>query len=64
MTQKEPTTTKQLISKLLELDPDGNRLVYVYVTGDGYYNSAVYSNEIELDDSDDSIVITLPFGDE
>lgn len=64
MTQKEPTITKQLISKLLELDPDGNRLVYVCVAADGYYNSAVYNNEIEIDDTDDSIVITLPFDEE
>ena len=64
MAKRKPITTKELISKLLELDPDGNRQIWVDVVGDGWYSETVYQNQIELDLNDDSIVITLPFGDE
>lgn len=64
MAKRKPITTKQLISKLLELDPDGNRQVWVYVAGDIWYNGTIYNGQIELDDGDESIVITLPFDDD
>ena len=64
MAKRKPITTKELIAKLLELDPDGNRQIWVDVVGDGWYSETVYQNQIELDLNDDSIVITLPFGDE
>jgi hypothetical protein len=64
MAKRKPITTKELIAKLLELDPDGNRQIWVDVAGDGWYSETVYNGQIELDDNDDSIVITLPFGDD
>lgn len=64
MAKREPITTKELIAKLLELDPDGNRQIWVDVVGDGWYSETVYQNQIELYDGDDSIVIILPFGDD
>lgn len=64
MAKRKPITTKQLISKLLELDPDGNQPVYVDVAGDGWYSGPVYKNEIEVNDIVGGIVITLPFDDD
>ena len=62
MAKRKPITTKELIAKLLELDPDGNREIWVNVAGDGWYSETVYQNQIGL--YDDDIVITLPFGDD
>ena len=61
MAKRKPITTKELIAKLLDLDPDGNREIWVNVAGDGWYSETVYQNQIGL--YDDDIVITLPFGD-
>lgn len=63
MAKRKPITTKELIAKLLELDPDGNRQIWVDVVGDGWYSETVYNNQIEVYD-DDSIVIILPFDDD
>lgn len=59
MAKRKPITTQQLISKLLKLDPDGNRAVYVYVEGDPWYSNAVYKHLITVDDEYGGIVITL-----
>ena len=64
MAKRKPITTKQLISKLFQLDPDGNLPVYVDVAGDGWYSGAVYKDEIEVDNNVGGIVITLPFDDD
>lgn len=62
MAKRKPITTKELIAKLLELDPDGNREIWVNVAGDCWYSETVYQNQIGLYDGD--IIITLPFGDD
>lgn len=59
MAKIKPITTQQLISKLLKLDPDGNKTVYVYVAGDPWYSNAVYKHQIAVDDEYGGIVITL-----
>ena len=49
-------TTKQLIAKLLELDPDGNKHVYLEC-GDDYYSDWVYADKIEVDNDNNIVTI-------
>ena len=47
--KQKPITTKQLIAKLLELDPDGNKEIYLEC-GDDYYSGRLYEDNIEVYD--------------
>ena len=47
--KQKPMTTKQLIAKLLELDPDGNKRVSVVIPEDDYYGGWIYEENIEID---------------
>lgn len=48
-------TTKELIAKLLELDPDGNKHIYLEC-GDDYYSDWLDENGIEVYD-DNTIML-------
>ena len=48
--KQKPITTKQLIAKLLELDPEGNKQVSIIVPQDGYsYDGYLYENNVKRD---------------
>ena len=49
--EQKPMTTKQLISKLLELDPDGNKQVSVVIPEDDYYGGWIYEENIVIDNN-------------
>ena len=49
--KQKPMTTKQLIAKLLELDPDGNKQVSVVIPEDDYYGGWIYEENIEIDNN-------------
>ena len=54
--ERRGLTTKQLIAKLLELDPSGNKNVYLDC-GDDYYSDWVYEDKIEVDDKNNILTI-------
>ena len=56
MEQRQPITTKQLISRLLEIDPDGNKFITVQIPGDDWYT--VY-DDFEIGNYND-IIIRIP----
>ena len=47
--EQKPITTKQLISKLLELDPDGNKQVCSETPLDQDFGGWLYEDSIEID---------------
>ena len=47
-------TTKQLIAKLLEIDPDGNKNIYLEC-GDDYYSGWLHGDNIEVDNKNNMI---------
>ena len=49
-------TTKQLIAKLLELDPDGNKNVYLECEDD-YYSGWLHRDNIEVDNKNNMICL-------
>ena len=53
--ERKGLTTKQLIAKLLELDPDGNKHIYLEC-GDDYYSDWLDENGIEVYD-DNTIML-------
>lgn len=59
--EEEPImTTKQLISRLLEIDPDGNKQVYIEFGDDEYYTRGLDYYDAHIDDNNHNIImITL-----
>lgn len=49
-------TTKQLIAKLLEIDPDGNKNIYLEC-GDDYYSGWLDGDNIEVDNKNNRIML-------
>ena len=47
--EQKPITTKQLIAKLLELDPDGNKQVSIDTLLDEDCGGWLYEDNIEID---------------
>ena len=47
-------TTKQLIAKLLEIDPDGNKNIYLEC-GDDYYSGWLHGDNIEVNNKNNMI---------
>lgn len=47
--KQKPITTKQLIAKLLELDPDGNKQVSIDTMLDEDCGGWLYEDNIEID---------------
>lgn len=49
--KEQAMTTKQLITKLLELDPDGNKKVYLEKVIYGAFSDGAYHIQDELTDN-------------
>ena len=49
-------TTKQLIAKLLEIDPDGNKNIYLD-GGDDYYSGWLDGDNIEVDNNNNRVIL-------
>ena len=49
--EEQAMTTKQLITKLLELDPDGNKKVYLEKVIHGAFSDGAYHIQNELTDN-------------
>ena len=49
-------TTKQLIAKLLEIDPDGNKNIFLEC-GDDYYSGWLKKGGIEVDNNNNAIML-------
>ena len=47
-------TTKQLIAKLIEIDPNGNKNIYLEC-GDDYYSGWLHGDNIEVDNKNNMI---------
>ena len=51
MKEESYITTKQLISRLLEIDPNGNKEIYLEVLGDDHYSHGLlYESDLQADD--------------
>lgn len=51
MKEEHYITTKQFVSRLLELDPSGNKEIYLEVLGDDYYSHGLrYESDLQADD--------------
>lgn len=57
--ERKPITTKQLIAKLLELDPDGNKEVGIETPLDDYCGGWLYEDNIQIDEIGGKDVIDL-----
>lgn len=55
-------TTKELITKLLELDPNGSREIVLDVPGTDDWNYEVYEDDIGVSYFYNQIIITIPLG--
>ena len=54
--EEEHITTKQLISRLLELDPDGTKEVYLEFSDDEWYNEWANEYNVQIDDKNHNII--------
>ena len=57
--ERKPITTKQLIAKLLELDPDGNKEVGIETPMDYCCGGWLYEDSIQIDVIDGNETISL-----
>ena len=48
--ERKPITTKELIAKLLELDPEGNQEVSIETPLDDYCGGWLYEENIQIDE--------------
>lgn len=55
--KQKPITTKQLIAKLLELDPEGNQEVCIETPIDEDCGGWLYENNIEIETYDKIIIL-------
>ena len=49
-------TTKELIARLLKLDPDGTKEVYLEFSDDEWYNEWANEYNVQIDDKNHNIV--------
>ena len=54
--EEQHITTKQLISRLLELDPDGTNEVYLEFSDDEWYNEWADEYNVQIDDKNHNII--------
>ena len=54
--EEEHITTKQLISSLLELDPDGTKEIYLEFSDDEWYNEWADKYNFQIDDKNHNII--------
>ena len=54
--EEEHITTKQLISRLLELDPGGTKEVYLEFSDDEWYNEWADEYNFQIDDKNHNII--------
>lgn len=54
--EEEHITTKQLIARLLELDPDGTKEVYLEFSDDEWYNEWADKYNVQIDDKNHNII--------
>lgn len=57
--KQKPITTKQLIAKLLELDPEGNKEVGIETPLDEYCGGWLYEENIQIDNIGGKDTISL-----
>ena len=54
--EEEHITTKQLISRLLELDPDGTKEIYLEFSDDEWYSEWADKYNFQIDDKNHNII--------
>ncbi len=54
--ERNGITTKELIAKLLEIDPSGNKEIYLEC-GDDYYSGYLDKDNIEADNNNNRIIL-------
>ena len=54
--EEQHITTKQLIARLLELDPDGTKEVYLEFSDDEWYNEWADKYNFQIDDKNHNII--------
>lgn len=55
MEEKRGITSKELIAKLLEIDPSGNKEIYLDC-GDDYYSDWLQEDGIEVNNNNNAII--------
>ena len=53
--EKRGITSKELIAKLLEIDPNGNKEIYLEC-GDDYYSDWLQEDGIEVNNNNNAII--------
>ena len=53
--EKRGITSKELIAKLLEIDPNGNKEIYLEC-GDDYYSDWLQKDGIEVNNNNNAII--------
>lgn len=54
--EKRGINSKELIAKLLEIDPNGNKEIYLEC-GDDYYSDWLQEDGIEVDNNNNAIIL-------
>lgn len=53
--EKRGITSKELVAKLLEIDPSGNKEIYLEC-GDDYYSGWLHGDNIEVENDNNAII--------
>lgn len=54
--ERRGINSKELIAKLLEIDPSGNKEIYLEC-GDDYYSGWLHGDNIEVDNKNNAIIL-------